>query len=46
MSVKIYLPEFYVDSGFFESVFGSNTIDVVPQGSVEMDLGSAVFKTR
>lgn len=36
---KNLLPEFYVDSGFFESIFGSNTIEVVPQGSVEMDLG-------
>ncbi|MFC4722514.1 cell surface protein SprA [Geojedonia litorea] len=36
---KNLLPEFYVNSGFFESVFGSNTIEVIPQGSVEMDLG-------
>ncbi|GAA3556763.1 cell surface protein SprA [Snuella lapsa] len=36
---KNLLPEFYVDSDFFESVFGGNTIEVVPQGSVEMDLG-------
>ena len=36
---KNLLPEFYVNSGFFESIFGSNTIEVVPQGSVEMDLG-------
>jgi len=36
---KNLLPTFYVNSGFFESVFGGNTIDVLPQGSVEMDLG-------
>ena len=36
---KNLLPEFYVDSDFFETVFGGNTIEVVPQGSVEMDLG-------
>ncbi|MBD0833481.1 cell surface protein SprA [Aestuariibaculum sp. TT11] len=36
---KNLLPEFYVKSGLFESIFGSNTIEVVPQGSVEMDLG-------
>jgi cell surface protein SprA len=36
---KNLLPEFYVNSGFFETIFGSNTIEVVPQGSVEMDLG-------
>ena len=36
---KNLLPEFYVKSDFFETIFGSNTIEVVPQGSVEMDLG-------
>ncbi|MEL0455100.1 cell surface protein SprA [Flavobacteriaceae bacterium SZ-1-7] len=36
---KNLLPEFYVKSDFFESIFGSNVIEVVPQGSVEMDLG-------
>lgn len=36
---KNLLPEFYVNSGFFETLFGSNTIEVIPQGSVEMDLG-------
>lgn len=36
---KNLLPEFYVKSGLFESIFGSGTIEVVPQGSVEMDLG-------
>ena len=36
---KNLLPEFYINSGFFETIFGSNTIEVIPQGSVEMDLG-------
>lgn len=36
---KNLLPQFYVRSGLFESIFGGNTIDVIPQGSVEMDLG-------
>ncbi|GAA4938254.1 cell surface protein SprA [Algibacter agarivorans] len=36
---KNLLPEFYVKSDFFETIFGSNTIEVVPQGSVEMDMG-------
>jgi cell surface protein SprA len=36
---KNLIPEFYVNSSFFESVFGGNTIEVIPQGSVEMDLG-------
>ena len=36
---KNLLPEFYVNSDFFESIFGGNTIEVIPQGTVEMDLG-------
>ncbi len=33
------LPDFYVNNNFFESIFGGSEIDIVPQGSVEMDLG-------
>ncbi|WP_194766944.1 cell surface protein SprA [Tamlana sp. I1] len=33
------LPEFYIRSGLFETIFGGNTIEIIPQGSVEMDLG-------
>ena len=36
---KNLLPGFYVKSDLFESIFGGNNIDIVPQGSVEMDLG-------
>ncbi|MDH7913305.1 cell surface protein SprA [Winogradskyella sp. SYSU M77433] len=36
---KNLLPEFYINSGLFETIFGSNTISIVPQGSVEVDLG-------
>ncbi|TYA74554.1 T9SS outer membrane translocon Sov/SprA [Seonamhaeicola marinus] len=36
---KNLLPQFYVNSSLFETIFGGNTIDVIPQGSVEMDLG-------
>ena len=36
---KNLLPEFYVKSDFFESIFGSNVIEVNPTGNVEMDLG-------
>ena len=38
------LPRYYVKSGLFESIFGSNTIDVKPTGSVEMDLGMRYTK--
>ncbi|MFT5737175.1 MAG: cell surface protein SprA, partial [Maribacter sp.] len=33
------LPNFYVNNDFFQSVFGGNAIEVIPQGSVAMDLG-------
>lgn len=33
------LPRYYVNSKFFETIFGGNTIDIKPQGSVELDLG-------
>ncbi len=36
---KNLLPNFYVNNNFFESVFGGNTIEVIPQGSIAMDLG-------
>lgn len=36
---KDLLPDFYVNSGFFESIFGGSNIDIVPQGSVAVDLG-------
>jgi len=36
---KDLLPRYYVKSGLFESIFGSNTIDVKPTGSIEMDFG-------
>lgn len=36
---KDLLPEYYVNSDFFESLFGGNTISVIPRGSVDLDLG-------
>ncbi len=36
---KNLLPRYYINNSFFETVFGSNTIDVKPTGSVEVDLG-------
>ena len=33
------LPELYVNNKFFESIFGSNSIDISPQGSIGIDLG-------
>lgn len=42
---KDLLPRYYVNSGFFSSIFGSNTIDIKPTGNVEMDLGVRYTKT-
>ena len=36
---KDLLPRYYVNSSFFGTLFGSNTIDIKTTGSVEMDLG-------
>ncbi len=41
---KDLLPRYYINSGFFESIFGSNTIDVKPTGTVEIDLGMRFSK--
>lgn len=38
------LPIYYVNSGLFETIFGGNTIDIRPTGSVEMDIGLAYIK--
>jgi len=36
---KNLLPIYYVNSKFFESVFGGNVIDIQPKGSFSVDLG-------
>lgn len=41
---KNLLPRYYINNNFFETVFGSNTIDVKPTGSAEMDLGMRYTK--
>jgi cell surface protein SprA len=41
---KDLLPRYYIRSGLFETIFGSNTIDVKPTGSVEIDLGMRYTK--
>jgi cell surface protein SprA len=33
------LPQFTVNSKFFETIFGGNTIEIVPQGFASIDLG-------
>ena len=41
---KSLLPNFYVNSGLFESIFGGNTIEFIPTGYVEMDIGGLFTK--
>jgi len=33
------LPKYYVNSKFFESIFGGNTVEVIPSGSLNIKLG-------
>ena len=42
---KDLLPELYVNSKFFSTIFGSNEINVRPQGSIGIDLGIRYQKT-
>ncbi|MGB0376384.1 MAG: cell surface protein SprA, partial [Flavobacteriaceae bacterium] len=44
-SRKNLLPELYVNNKFFQSIFGGNTIDVSPQGSIGIDLGARYQRT-
>ena len=36
---KNLLPKYYVNSKFFESVFGGNTVEVTPRGQINIKLG-------
>ncbi|MBT8244985.1 MAG: cell surface protein SprA [Winogradskyella sp.] len=36
---KNLLPSFYLNPGFFSTLFGGDEISVIPQGSVDVDLG-------
>ncbi|KQC32606.1 SprA protein [Nonlabens sp. YIK11] len=42
---KNLLPNFYVDSDLFESIFGGTEISIIPQGNVAIDLGVLYNKT-
>ena len=42
---KDLLPELYVNSKFFSTIFGSSEINVRPQGSIGIDLGIRYQKT-
>ena len=36
---KNLIPDFYVNSNFFSTIFGGDSISIRPQGSVELDIG-------
>ncbi len=44
LAKKDLLPRYYIKSGLFETIFGSNTIDIKPTGSIEMDFGMRYTK--
>ncbi len=43
---KNLLPTYYVNSKFFETIFGGNTIDVIPTGSLNVKMGFIYQKTE
>ncbi|WP_232771601.1 cell surface protein SprA [Tenacibaculum sp. Bg11-29] len=43
---KNLLPKYYVNSKFFESIFGGNTVDVNPTGQVNIKLGGIYQKNE
>ena len=42
--LKNLLPEMYVNSNFFQSIFGGDEIELTPQGSISMDIGGRYQK--
>lgn len=43
---KNLLPKYYVNSKFFESVFGGNTVEVIPSGQINIKLGAIYQKNE
>ena len=37
--LKNLLPDLYINSNFFQSIFGGDNIELTPQGSISMDIG-------
>ena len=42
--IKNLLPDLYLNSNFFQSIFGGNEIELTPQGSISMDVGARYQK--
>ena len=43
--LKNLLPDLYVNSNFFKSIFGGENIELIPQGSISMDIGARYQKS-
>ena len=43
---KNLLPKYYVNSKFFESIFGGNTVEFIPSGNVSIKLGAVYQNTE
>ncbi len=42
--LKNLLPDLYINSNFFETIFGGDEIELTPQGSISMDIGARYQK--
>ena len=43
--LKNLLPDLYVNSNFFQTIFGGDNIELTPQGSISMDIGARYQKS-
>ena len=43
---KKFVPNLYLNSNFFETLFGGNEIELNPQGSVAIDIGAKIYQKR
>ncbi|MDY0781298.1 cell surface protein SprA [Tenacibaculum sp. IB213877] len=43
---KNLLPKYYVNSKFFESIFGGNEVEVIPSGQINIKLGGVYQRTE
>ena len=43
--LKNLLPDLYINSNFFQSIFGGDNIELTPQGSISMDIGARYQKS-
>ena len=43
--LKNLLPDLYINSNFFETIFGGDEIELTPQGSISMDIGARYQKS-